>query len=288
MPDASRHSLTSPERVLWPDTGLTKQGLLEYYVAVWRWMGPHVVGRPLALLRCPDGVGESCFFQKHAAQSLPEGIRTVTLDEANDLAPVIDDFTGLAGLVQLSVLEIHPWSAKADDIEHADHLIFDLDPDPSIDWDEVTAAALLLRKKLEDLGLAAFAKTSGGKGLHVIAPLDATAEWEQVRDFARDFSKRLAEDEPERLTAQSAKDRRQGRIFIDYLRNGRGTTSVAAYCPRARPGAAVAAPVTWAEVEAGVRADAFTVENMPERLASLARDPWDGFDAARRPLPKLP
>lgn len=287
MSGAARESLTSPDRVLWPDIGLTKLGLLDYYEAVWPWMKPHIIDRPIALLRCPQGTDSECFFQKHASQSLPSGIRIVTLDEANAAAPVIDDFTGLAGLVQLSALELHLWSAPASDIEHPDQLVFDLDPDPGIAWESVTEAALLIREALEKVGLSAFAKTSGGKGLHVVAPLEPTAEWEQVRRFAQGFSKRLASENPHLLTARSAKDEREGRIFLDYLRNGRGTTSIATFCPRARKGAPVAAPVTWDEVEAGVKASEFNVMNMAERLQSLPQDPWQGFDTARRTLPKL-
>lgn len=285
MPDRADYNITSPDRILWPGTGLTKQGLLDYYACVWPWMAPHVVCRPLALLRCPNGVGEDCFFQKHATQSLPEGLRTVTLDEANALAPVVDDFAGLAGLVQLNVIEIHPWSAIAGDIDHADQLIFDLDPAPFVPWQDVADTALLIRRALESRGLVPFAKVSGGKGIHVITPLKRTAGWQDVRDFARRFAKQLAEESPRRLTAHASKERRHGRIFVDYLRNGRGTTAIAAYSPRARSGAHVAAPVTWQEVEAGVQPNAFDVAAMPGRLASLPHDPWENFEEARRPLP---
>lgn len=286
VPEASRYALSSPGRVLWPDAGLTKQDLLDYYACVWPRTKPHVVGRPLALLRCPGGIGGECFFQKHVAQTLPEGLRTVTLDEANTLAPVIDDFAGLAGLVQLSVIEIHPWSALAEDIEHADQLIFDLDPAPSVAWGNVIDAAFLIRAALEAAGLVAFAKTSGGKGLHIVAPLDRTARWDDVREWAHAFAKRLAEEAPDRLTAHSSMERRRGRIFIDYLRNGRGTTSIASYCPRARAGAPVATPVAWREVEDGIRPDAFTLPSLRERLVSGSRDPWETFEEARGPLPR--
>lgn len=286
MSDATGSILTSPGRILWPDIGLTKQGLLDYYEAVWPWMEPHIIDRPIALLRCPQGIDSECFFQKHASQSLPAGIRTVTLDEANAAAPVIDDFAGLAGLVQLSALELHLWSAPASNIGHPDQLIFDLDPDPGIPWKSVIKAALLIKEEIENMKLSAFAKTSGGKGLHVVAPLDGTTEWEEIRQFAQGFSKKLAEENPQLLTARSAKDEREGRIFIDYLRNGRGTTSIATYCPRARKGAPVAAPVSWEEVEAGIKPNAFNVLNLPDRLESMQQDPWHGFDAARRALPR--
>lgn len=286
MSGAERYDLTSPDRLLWPDVGITKKALLDYYEAVWPWMELHLIDRPLALLRCPQGIEESCFFQKHATQSLPPGVRTVTLDDANHAAPVIDDFAGLAGLVQLSALELHPWSAPASDIEHPDQLILDLDPDPSIPWKSVIDAALLIREALENKGLSPFAKTSGGKGLHVVAPLRRAAGWEDVRRFAQGFSKQLAAENSRLLTARAAKDERGGRIFLDYLRNGRGTTSIATYCPRARAGAPVAAPVTWAEVESGVKPNEFSILNVPDRLRSLKRDPWHGFEAARRPLPE--
>jgi len=285
MKSVARDLLTSPERLLWPDVGITKQGLLDYYETVWPWIEPHVVSRPLALLRCPQGIEDECFFQKHATQSLPEGIRSVTIDEANHAAPVIDDFTGLAGLVQLNALELHPWSAPIRDIEHPDQLIFDLDPAPEMPWESVIEAALLVREVLENYELSAFAKTSGGKGLHVVAPLKPFAGWEEVRNFAQGFAKQLASENPRLLTAQSAMDQREGRIFLDYLRNGRGTTSIATFCPRARKGAPVATPVAWQEVEAGIKPHDFNMLNVPERLANLKGDPWRDFDSARRPLP---
>jgi len=286
MKRAAQDLLTNPERVLWPDVGITKQALLDYYEAVWPWLEPHIAGRPLALLRCPQGIGEECFFQKHATQSLPSGIRSVTIDEANHAAPVIDDFSGLAGLVQLSALELHPWSAPIHDIEHPDQLIFDLDPAPEMPWESVVEAALLVREAIEKHGLSAFAKTSGGKGLHVIAPLKPSAGWEEIRRFAQGFSKQLAAENPRIFTAQSAMDERKGLIFLDYLRNGRGTTSIATYCPRARKGALVATPVAWNEVEAGVKPNAFNILSVPDRLTNLKDDPWRDFDAARRPLPE--
>lgn len=285
MKHAARTLLTSPRRVLWPDVGLTKQGLLDYYETVWPWMKPHVAGRPLALLRCPQGIDSECFFQKHATGSLPPGLRAVTIDAANHAAPVIDDFIGLAGLVQLSALELHPWSAPIRDIEHPDQLIFDLDPAPEIPWKSVIEAALCVREAVEKYGLCAFVKTSGGKGLHVLAPLEPSAGWDEIRRFAQGFARQLALENPRLLTARSAMDQRKGLIFLDYLRNGRGTTSIATYCPRARPGAPVAAPVSWQEVEAGVKPNTFNVLNMPDRLSSLREDPWRAFDSARRMLP---
>lgn len=287
MKSVTRGVLSSPERVLWPDINFTKQDLLDYYEAVWPWMEPHVVNRPIALLRCPQGIEEDCFFQKRATQSSPAGIRTVALDEANAAAPIIDDFAGLAGLVQLSALELHLWSAPASDIEHPDQLIFDLDPDPGVPWASVIEATLLVRQFVEKIGLVAFAKTSGGKGIHVVAPLDGSTGWEEIRQFAHGFSSQLAREHPHLLTARAAKEDRAGRIFLDYLRNGRGTTSIATFCPRARKGAPIAAPVSWEEVEAKVKPNAFNVLNMKERLETLPRNPWDGFDEARRSLPDI-
>lgn len=276
--------LTHPDRVYWPGEGVTKQRLAEHYVAVWERIAPHVVARPLALLRCPDGTGEACFFQKHAWRGINAAIRRVADPMNRDAEPflVIDDLDGLIALVQAGVLEIHPWGAPLATLETPDQIIFDLDPGEGVGWDGIVAAAREVKARLEAADLAAFVKTSGGKGLHVVAPLAPGAGWEEAKDFAHALAAAMAADDPDRIIAVATKAKREGHVFVDYLRNARGATAVAPYSTRARPGAAVAMPVAWDELGDIVRADAFTIANTPERLR--AADPWADFRASARPL----
>jgi bifunctional non-homologous end joining protein LigD len=276
--------LTHPDRLYWPEDGVTKQRLAEHYATVWERIAPHVVARPLALLRCPDGVTEACFFQKHAWRGINKAIRQVADPGDDEAEPflVIDGLDGLTALVQSGVLEVHPWGALVKTLETPDQMIFDLDPGAGIDWKEMVAAAREVRARLEAAGLKAFVKTSGGKGLHVVAPLAPKAGWDQVKDFAHALAEAMAQDAPDHIVAQAAKAKRDDRIFVDYLRNARGATAVAPYSTRARPGAGVATPVTWDELDGLGRANVFTVENIAKRLK--AADPWAEFRAAAVPL----
>ncbi len=277
--------LTHPDRLLWPQAGVTKQGLLDYYAMVWPLMRRFVVGRPLSLLRAPDGLAGESFFQKHVSRGMPARLGRFA-DPADDKGLIsIADFDDLAALVQFGVVEIHLWGCTLKDMERPDQLVFDLDPDSGLPWEAVVEAAQEIRQRLKALKLGALLKLTGGKGLHVIAPLRPAADWTQVKSFARDFASALASDFPERFTASMSKRRRHGRIFIDYLRNGRGATAVAPHSTRARPAATVALPVTWEELEQGLRPDQFTVANLGDRLAAKAPDPWRGWAKAARPLP---
>lgn len=277
--------LTHPDRVYWPEEGITKEGLADYYTLVWRRIAPFVVNRPLALLRCPSGIGGEKFFQKHAWKGVDENIRLV--DDPKDPGdPLISigDLAGLVALVQAAALEIHPWGSTLDDWERPDMIVMDLDPGEGVAWQRVIDAALELRQRFADAGLAAFLKTSGGKGLHVVAPLKPHAAWPEVKTFTKDMAGAMASDAPERYVATIAKARRKGKILIDYLRNQRGATAVAAYSSRARPGAAVSTPILWEELGPDIGPAHFTVDNLANRLAALSTDPWDGFRAAAVPL----
>ncbi|MBN9073021.1 MAG: DNA ligase D [Rhizobiales bacterium] len=278
--------LTHPDRIYWPDEGVTKEGLADYYAEVWRHIAPHVVGRPLALLRCPNGIAGEKFFQKHAWKGLNPNIALVRdpKDRSGEPLISIDDLDGLLGLVQSAVLEIHPWGSTVADWERPDRIVMDLDPGEGVAWQAVIDAALEVRQRLSDGGLAAFVKTSGGKGLHVVAPLRPKAEWPAVKAFTKALAESMASDDPARYVSTITKSRRRGKILIDYLRNQRGATAVAAYSTRARPGAAVSAPIGWDELGPGIGPAYFTVENMPTRLAALNGDPWEGFHAAAAPL----
>lgn len=282
-PPASGVKLTHPDRIYWPEDGITKQGLVDYYTQVWRFIAPFVVARPLALLRCPDGITQACFFQKHAWRGMNKAIR-IRKDKDGEELLFIDDFDGLIALVQAGALEIHPWGAPLAALEKPDMVIFDLDPGEGVGWPQMVAGAREIRERLDAVGLPSFVKTSGGKGLHVVVPLAPKAGWLAAKAFAKALADSMAADDPERYIAVATKARRDGRIFIDYLRNGRGATAVAAYCTRARPGAAVSMPVAWEELDGLGGAAQFTLDNAPARMANLAADPWSGFRAAAVPL----
>ena len=280
--------LTHPDRLYWPDAGVTKEGLADYSAMVWKYMAAFVVARPLALLRCPSGVGETCFFQKHAWKGLSRAIH-VTEDPADADAEAllwIDDLDGLIGLVQGGVLEIHPWGSTLAAIEQPDMITMDLDPGDDVAWTDVIAAAKELRERFARLGLTTFVKTSGGKGLHVVASLKPRAGWEEVKAFSKAIAQEMVADEPDRYVATITKSKRHGKILIDYLRNGRGATAVAPYSPRARAGAPVSMPLAWEELGAEIGPAYFTISNAEARMSRLDADPWEDFSRAAVPLPQ--
>ena len=285
-PQRSTIKLTHPDRLYWPDEGVTKEGLADYYTEVWSNIAPYVVGRPLALLRCPNGITGEKFFQKHAWKGLNSNIVMVKdpKDPSDEPLISINDLDGLLGLVQSGVLEIHPWGSTVSNWERPDMIVVDLDPGEGVPWQAVIDAAGETRQRLAKAGLAAFVKTSGGKGLHVVSPLKPKADWPAVKTFTKGLADAMASDAPDRFVSTITKSKRQGKILIDCLRNQRGATAVAAYSTRARPGAAVSAPLSWDELGPGIGPDYFTVDTMPTRLAALASDPWDGFRAAAAPL----
>ncbi|HWK44950.1 MAG TPA: DNA ligase D [Stellaceae bacterium] len=276
-------TVTHPDRELWP--GVTKQGLIDYWRAVADWALPEIVHRPLSILRCPDGTDGERFFQKHRHGAMPPPVRESSAAGAPYLA--IDDLDGLAALVQMSTVEIHPWGATEQDPTHPDRLVFDLDPGEGVAFETVVSTAKLVRDRLEKLGLAAFCRTSGGKGLHVVVPLRPQANWDQAKPFCRAFAELMARDFPDRYVAHVKKADRRGRILIDWLRNGLGATAVASFSPRARDGATVATPLAWREVTARLDPSAFTVKTVPARLAKQHQDPWQGFHAPAQGLPDL-
>jgi bifunctional non-homologous end joining protein LigD len=277
--------LSHPDRLYWPEEGITKEGLADYYTQVWRRIAPFVVNRPLALLRCPDGINGQKFFQKHAWKGMNPNIRLVEdPKDPGDPLISIDSLGGLIALVQSAALEIHPWGASLEDWERPDMITMDLDPGEGVAWDRVIEAARELRQRLTDAGLAAFVKTSGGKGLHVVAPLKPHAAWPEAKAFAKAMADSMAADAPARYVATIAKAKRKGKILIDYLRNQRGATAVAAWSTRARPGAAVSTPLAWDELGPEIGPAHFTVANLPARLAALPSDPWEDFRRAAAPL----
>jgi bifunctional non-homologous end joining protein LigD len=284
-PQRRNVTLTHPDRLYWPDVGVTKEGLADYYAEVWPHMAATVAGRPLALVRCPDGITGQQFFQKHAWKGLNKSI-VLARDPKEPGEPLIAirDLDGLVGLVQAAALEIHPWGSSLLDWERPDMIIMDLDPGENVALATVIEAAQDVRARLSAAGLASFVKTSGGKGLHVVSPVKPKAEWPAVKAFTKAIADSMAADSPDRYVATIAKAKRTGKILVDYLRNQRGTTAVAAYSTRARPGAAVSMPLAWEELGPAIGPAHFTVENAPARLAALERDPWDGFRAAAAPI----
>jgi bifunctional non-homologous end joining protein LigD len=264
-------SLSNPNKVLWPEPKLTKRGMLDYYAGVWDRIRPHVVERPLSLLRAPDGIDGQKFFQKHASPGMLPAIST-TRDTKGEELLFIRDFDGLAALVQLGTVEIHTWGSTIDAIETPDKIIFDLDPSETISGKVLREATLTIRDRLRELGMKSWVKTSGGKGYHVVAPIIPKADWPRVKTFCRDFAKAVAADDPKLFTATMSMKARKGRIFIDYLRNGRGATAVAAYSTRARPKGTIAAPVTWEDIERGITPDAYKTSHVPEESKDESGD----------------
>ncbi len=280
-------TITNPDRVLEP-AGVTKAELARYYESVSAWMLPHVVGRPLTMVRCPHGAAGTvgCFYQKHPeVRGWPDSLGAVTIEDRDGPAvySYVEDQAGLLALVQLGTLEIHTWNSLASDPERPDRVVFDLDPGPEVEFADVAAAARTVRDALEALGLGAFVKTTGGRGLHVVTPIVPGRGYDEVRAFAHAFVSVLATQRPDLFTALMAKRERPGRVFIDYLRNAHGATAVCAYSTRARPGAHVSVPVAWDELT-GLDPSAYDIRSVPRRLAALHRDPWAGYEAARRAL----
>ena len=279
--------LTHPSRVLYPDQGITKLELARYYEKISEWILPHLKGRPLTLVRCPEGYRKECFFQRHITGSLRDPIRAIRVKEGKSTVSYVsvDSTPGLIALVQMGVLEIHTWGSREKRLEQPDRLTFDLDPDPALPWKKVRDAAHALREQLSELGLHAFVKTTGGKGLHVVVPIAPKHDWDSVKAFAKKVADDLTETAPELYIATMSKAKRKGKIFIDYLRNARTASAVCAYSTRAHPGAPVSVPLHWEELATDVRGDHFNIHNVPQRLARLSKDPWDGYEAARRTIP---
>ena len=275
--------ISNPDKVLYPEQGVTKRELALFYERIADWMLPHLADRPLTLVRCPEGRAKHCFYQKHINEHVPPAVLRVDIGDDEPYGAV-KDLTGLISLVQMGVLEIHIWGSHRQDFERPDYLVFDLDPDEGLGWDRVVEGALLVRQYLEALGLRTFLKTTGGKGLHVCIPIARRDGWDEVKAFTKAVTESVVALEPGRYTSKLPKASRKGKIFIDYLRNGRGATSIAAYSTRSRPDAPVSTPLFWEELETDVRGNTYTVRNLPERLASLKSDPWADFNKTRQSI----
>ena len=279
--------LKNPDKRMFPPSGPTKQELADYYARVARRMWPYVHGRTLSLLRCPEGYKKECFFQRHLTGDKPEpGLASVELAEKDKVRSYryLESPLGLRSLVQLGALEVHLWGSRAAEPESPVEVVFDLDPAPEVGWPAVVKGALAVRELLTRLGLKSFVKLSGGKGVHIHAPIRPSYSWDQVRAFCHAVARQLASQSPEHFTAALSKSDRTGKIFIDYLRNARGATFIAPFSVRARSGAPIAVPVAWSALGPELRPDAYSVRTLDKYLADYPRDPWSGFTRLRQRL----
>lgn len=271
--------ITHPGRVLYPGTDITKQQLAEYYLCVADHILPHVKNRPLSVVRCPEGTGKECFFQRHIARGQSPYLHDtgIAVKGRNEDYLMIKDIRGLITLIQWGVIELHPWGCLADKPELPDRMIFDLDPDPAVPFAQVIAGAKEIRERMNEFRLESFVKTTGGKGLHVVIPMTRIYGWAAIKAFAHAIADSMQHDNPKRYIAKSSKEGRKGKIFVDYLRNDLTSTAVTAFSARAREGAPVAMPITWEDLKASLQPKAFTIETAPLRLEKRKTDPWEDF-----------
>jgi bifunctional non-homologous end joining protein LigD len=277
---------THPDRVYWADVGVTKQDLADYYRSVWELMAPQVMSRPLALVRCPDGTAGECFFQKHASAGLDEKYLHTVIDNKRRQIIAVEDIDGMLSLVQAGVLEVHVRGSTIDHLDVCTRIVFDIDPGEGVPWAGVVAAARDVRERLAALDLESFVKLTGGKGLHVVLPIDG-ADWDTTKNFAQAVAFAMTADAPDRYVAKMTKSLRGGKIFVDYLRNSLEQTSVAAYSTRARAGAPVSVPVTWEELPRTKGGNQYTVLNLSKRLGGLKQNPWKEIARVKQKLPDL-
>ena len=280
--------LSNPDKVLYPEAGITKRDLAVYYEAIGDWILPHLRNRPLTLVRCPNGWNKQCFYQKHPDAKVAAIIERVTVEESNGatLYMMANSVPAIVALLQMGALELHPFGSSAPKLHCPDRIIFDFDPDDEVSWDTLVEAVHLLKTLLEELGLTPFIKTTGGKGLHVVIPIRPAFGWDEIKPFTRAIAELLEQSFPDRFTATMSKTKRRGKIFIDYLRNGEGATAIAAYSLRAREGAPVATPIAWEELSQEVRRDYFNVKTVPDRLRTMKKDPWADFFTVRQSVTK--
>jgi bifunctional non-homologous end joining protein LigD len=276
--------LTNPDKVLWAEQGVTKGELADYYLAVAGRMLPHIARRPVTLVRCPVGAEKKCFYQRHVASGVLPQLKEVTIPGFDEPYLYFEDEAGLIAAVQMGTLELHPWGVTAEQPARPDRLIFDLDPAEGLGFDAVVAAALDVRARLEAMGLQSFAKTTGGKGLHVVVPILPETEWREAKAFTKALADRMAEERPDLYLAKISKAERVGRIFIDYLRNDPTSTAVGAYSTRSRPGAPVSMPLSWDAVTPSLDPKAFNLRTAADHIARTP-DPWPEIGKVKQRLP---
>jgi bifunctional non-homologous end joining protein LigD len=280
-------ALSHPDRLIYPELGLSKFDLARYYEAIAEWVVPHLIGRPLTLLHCPRGMAGPCLFMKHAKQWGPDALRRVRIQEKTKIGEylVADSISAVVALVQMGVVEVHTWNSTTADLERPNRIVWDLDPGPAVTWPQVVTAARLVQAVLKTLGLAAWVKTTGGRGLHIVVPIKPTLEWTECLAYARAVSEVLVRANPQMYTTTYAKRGRERKILLDYLRNNRTNTSVCAFSPRAREGAPVSVPVAWRELSG--RPERWTLQTVPRRLRRLRSDPWAGYWTSAQTLSRV-
>ena len=279
--------ISHPERLVYRSVKVSKGQVADYYRAIAPWLLPELARRPLSLLRCPDGAEATCFFQKHYLASLGQGVKAIELRQKTGKEDYlyVEDVQGLLALVQMNTLEFHPWGSRVDAPEQPDRMVFDLDPDEGIVWKQVVAAARDVRARLREAGLESFVRLTGGKGLHVVAPFERGPDWEQLKHFCQSFADAMVAHRPQTYVATMSKAKRTDRIFIDWLRNTRGATSVTSWSLRARAGAPVAVPLRWEELGRVRASNAFDLASAARRAAALRADPWTDIYRIRQQLP---
>jgi bifunctional non-homologous end joining protein LigD len=281
-------AITHPDREVFGKGGPTKGDVAGYYEAVAQLMLPELRNRPLSVVRCPRGTSGACFFQKHHADALGKHVRAVSLKEKDGGEAeylYVDDAEGVIELVQMNSLELHPWGSQVDAPDQPDRLIFDIDPAKDVEWKMVVACAREIRERLQAEGLESFVRASGGKGLHVVAPFNRGPSWDAVKPFCEGIADAMVADSPKRYIAEASKAKREGLIFIDWLRNTRGATSVTGWSLRARAGAPVAMPLRWDEIARLKTGAAFDLTKALKRATTLEADPWKGIGTLRQALP---
>jgi bifunctional non-homologous end joining protein LigD len=280
--------ISNPDRVIFPNDGLTKGDLADYYAEIDPLIMIDAADRPMTLIRYPQGTSEKGFFQKHDKGTFGPHVRQIPIEESDGSVEdylYFDDIQGLLACVQMGTIELLGWGSKVDKVEYPDRLVFDLDPDVGLDFTRVKEAAVTLRELLQGLGLKSWPLLSGGKGIHVVVPLDASEDWPTVKSFAERFSRAIAEAEPRTFTANIRKEQRKGRIFLDWLRNQRGATAVMPYSARGREGAPVAAPVSWDELDDYASGGHFSIRDVDELLDRASSKALAGWGKAKQALP---
>ncbi|MDB5038589.1 MAG: ykoU [Bacteriovoracaceae bacterium] len=282
--------ITHPQKILYSKQNLSKMDLVHFYQDIEEWILPELVNRPLMIKRCPDGVGSPCFYQKHPSEKLPQAVKSVSIKEKGQKDPreylYIDSLAGLISLVQLGALEFHTWGCRIQSLEFPDRMVFDLDPAADVAWPDVIRVAKKIHSLLLKIHLESFVKTTGGKGLHIVTSIAPKYSWDIVKAFSKMIVDFIVQEEPELYTANMRKDVRPKKIFLDHLRNARGSTFITSYSTRANEKASVAVPLAWEELTPRIRSDYFTVKNLPKRLASLRRDPWEKINSLKQKLPE--
>ena len=288
-PSVAGVRITHPDKVMFPELGLSKLDIAQYYGSVGRWMLPHLKGRPLTLVFCPTGVGEGCRYLRHTKVWGPKAIRRVRIQEKTKVGEymIVDTLEGLVSLAQMNVLEIHTWNSTMDHLEQPDRIVLDLDPGKRVTWTQVIAAAKEVRQLLASIGLKTWVKTTGGRGLHVVVPLVPDADWSECLEFAHAIANLMVEQNPERYTIDFRKVGREDKILIDYLRNNRTNTSICAFAVRARAGAPVSMPIEWTDLKPSLKPDRFTLSTVQTYLGRRRVDPWRDYSRVKQRL-KLP